>query len=138
MILAFLATMCSVATRPAQATDEPAATIPQNARTAVDRDDLAERLHKRSEFRVIVGMQTTQEGSQSADAMPDHAKEQAVSARQSRVLARLAGHNFRDVTRLRLHHFMSMTVDAAALRALLADPEVSSVTEDRPTYPRVN
>jgi hypothetical protein len=92
-------------------------------------------MHEQREFRVIVGIETKHEGSQSTEAMSDQAKQQAVSARQSRILARLAGHNFRDVTLLRHHPFMAMTVDAGALRALLADPEVSSVTEDRPTYP---
>lgn len=135
VILAFIAIICPAATRPAQATDEPAAKVPQNAPTNVNRDNLAARLHEQREFRVIVGLETEQERSQSVDATPDQAKEQAVYARQLRVLARLAEHNVRDVTRLRHHHFMAMTVDAAALSALLADPEVSSVTEDRPAYP---
>ena len=34
-----------------------------------------------------------------------------------------------------MHPFVTMTVDAAGLDAVLADPEVISVAEDRPVYP---
>ena len=91
--------------------------------------------HGGGEVRVIIGMRTAQEIGRRVDRAPDVVKEQAVSARQLRVLQRLAGKNIRAVKRLRLHDFIALTVDSAALDSLLADPEVTSVQVDQPRYP---
>src|SRR5262245_7617310 len=100
---------------------------PRDAHEKHDRDDLAAPLRERGEIRGIVGLQTPEETERRFARVPDHVKEQDVSARQQRVLQRLAGRNVRNIKRLLLHHFMAATVDAATLNALLADPEVTSV-----------
>src|SRR5258707_301705 len=131
-ILAFLIAICLAAPQLAQAAE---ARVPHNAFDKVLRPDLAAPLSTQGEIRVVVGLQTADEIARPVDTSPDPDKAAAVAARQSRLLERLAGHNVRNVTRLRLHHFIALTVDADGLNALLADPEVTSVTEDRPVYP---
>src|SRR5215813_6870882 len=133
-ILAFLAVLCLAMPQLAGAA-ERSARVAQNAFERQGREDLAGALREAGEVRVIVGLQTAQELSQGVDGTPDQVKEQAVAARQTRLLQRLARHNVREVKRLRFHHFIALTVDSAGLEALLADPEVSSVEEDRPNYP---
>ena len=133
-ILAFLALLCLAVPQFARAADERPDRARHNAFDKHDREDLAAPIREKGEVHVIVGLQTPQEIAGPDDRTPDEAKREAVAARQARLLQRLAGHTVRAVTRLRLHHFISMTVDAAALAALLADPEVTSVSENRPVY----
>jgi subtilisin family serine protease len=109
-----------------------------NAFRKFPREDLAAALRDTGDIRVIVGLQTALEIAEATPRVPDRTKEAEVDARQSRVLKRLARHYLRDVKRLRHHPFMAMTVDDAGLNALLADPEVSSIAEDRPVYPTLN
>jgi len=61
-----------------------------------------------------------------------------VGNRQDRLFERLAGHAPRNIKRFRFHPFVAMTVDAAGLAALLADPDVVSISEDRRLYPQLN
>ncbi len=126
----------------AHAADDTQPRPPKNAFDKPERQrELAAQVRDKGEVRVILGLQTTQETARGpdeargSDHAADPAKEQAVSARQQRVLQRAAGHNVRQVKRFRWHHFMAATVDATALAALLADPEVTSVSEDRVLYP---
>jgi subtilisin family serine protease len=114
------------------------ARVPHDAFTKNVRPDLIQALREGGEVRVIVGLQNALEIAELAPQVPDQLKEEHVNAKQARVLKRLARHYLRDIKRLRHHPFMALTVDAAALSALLADPEVTSVAEDRPVYPTLN
>src|SRR5215831_15960518 len=74
--------------------DDAASRAPRNAFNKPERyQELGAVARDRGEVRVIVGMETAQEFASGPDYAPDQVKEQAVSARQQRVLARLAGHN---------------------------------------------
>lgn len=119
----------------AAAADHKPGKAPHNAAAKSDREDLLEPLRERGEVRVIVGLETIGDATPSADKSPDDVKADRVRTRQQRLLARLARHDLRDVKQLRNHPFVAVTVDAAGLAALLADPEVTSITEDRPVYP---
>jgi subtilisin family serine protease len=135
---ALLGVISAVFAQTATAADPLVARVPHNAYNKSGRDDLQTPLAQQGELRVLVGLQTPDEIRQNVDITPDDAKEQAVSRRQQRLLQRLAGHNVRNVRALRFHHFVAMTVDAGALNALLADPDVTSVSEDRPRFPVLN
>ena len=135
VLLAFLPSIAPIASETAAAADAQPVKAARDAHQKLDREDLAAPLRETGEVRVIVGLETRAGTRAARGAASGSGQEQAVSARQSRVLQRLAGHNLRKVKRLRHHHFIALTVDAAALAALLADPEVTSVTEDRPVYP---
>src|SRR5258706_2664751 len=111
-ILAFLIVLCMAVPQFAQAAE---ARVPHNAFDKVLRPDLAAPLSAQGEIRVVVGLQTLSEIARPVDTTPDADKAAAVFARQSRLLERLAGHNVRNVTRLRVHHFDALTVDADAL-----------------------
>src|SRR5687767_11858441 len=117
IILVLLAVVWAALPLVAQAADGRTGKLPHNAFSKFARDDLLAPLRRQGEVRVIVGLQTPQEVAQPADVDADQIKEQRVLARQSRVLQRLGGHNLRNLKRLRHHHFMAVTVDAAALNA---------------------
>ena len=114
---------------------EPLVRIPHNASSKTARADLMAPLQSQGEVRIIVGLQTPQEIAQAVDTTPDEIRTQRVAARQERLLERLAGHHVRNIKRLRNHQFLAMTVDGDALNALLVDPEVTSIAEDRLVYP---
>ena len=133
-LLSIAATFISLSFEVVGATDPAVVATPIDARIKSNRNDISSRLLERGEVRVIVGLRTAQEVARRVDRAPDVVKEQAVAARQLRVLQRLAGTNIRAVKRLRLHDFMTLTVDASALDALAADPEVTSIQVDEPRY----
>lgn len=108
---------------------------PRDARQLRNRTDLTDLFKQQPEIRIIVGLQTPQESGQLVASTPDAARERSVSARQARMLGRVQGLNVRDIKPLRFHPFVAMTVDATALGALLADPDVTSVSEDGVLYP---
>ena len=58
------------------------------------------------------------------------AQRQAIAATREAVLDRLAGHDVRTVKRFETVPYVALTVDAAGLEALLADPDVFEVHED--------
>ena len=108
---------------------------PRDARQLSSRTDLAELFKQRPEIRIIVGLETPQERTQDATGTNDQAREQTVAARQTRVLDRIQGLNVRNITRFRFHPYIAMTVDAVVLGQLLADPEVTSISEDGIIFP---
>jgi subtilisin family serine protease len=112
--------------------------VPKSAFEKSSRDDLAAALTANGEVRVIVGLQAAVDRAGAASALSDEANERNVKDRQSKLLARLAHHNVRDVKQLRNNPIIAVTVDAAGLAALLADPDVVSIAEDRPVYPLLN
>ena len=134
-LLSLVAFVASLSAGPAVAAGQEVVTAPTLAHEKTNRPDFAQPLRDRGEVRLIIGMRTAQEMARPVDRSPDVVKAQAVSARQLRVLQRLAGKNIRAVRRLRLHDFISLTVDSNALAAVLADPEVTSVQLDEPRYP---
>jgi subtilisin family serine protease len=120
------------------AADAHVARVPRDASVKNNREDLAAPVREGGEVRVIVGLRATRNYAPNADANEDHAKAQDVADRQNRLLNRLTRHQLRNVKLYRWHHFAAMTVDGAALDALLADPDVISVAEDRRVYPSLN
>jgi hypothetical protein len=108
---------------------------PRDARTLTNRTDLADLFKQRPEIRIIVGLQTPDETAQVVAGTDDQTRQQAVSARQTSELDRIRGLNVRDIKRFRFHPFVAMTVDATALGQLLADPDVTSISEDAVLFP---
>jgi subtilisin len=104
---------------------------PRDARQLNNRVDLTDLFKQRPQIRVIVGLQTAEDAARSND----QTRQVEIAERQSRVLGRVQGLNISNIRRLRFHPFIAMTVDATALGALLADPEVTSVSEDGLIYP---
>ena len=125
---------CVIAVPHGMAADETAPKPAQSAfdKTRSSRDDLLVPLQKKGEIRVIIGLPAPQNakdlGQSSHDAV---AHDQQVASGQTRLLQRMQQHSPTQVRRFRSHAFVAMTVDAAALDALLADPEVISISEDR-------
>lgn len=125
---------CMIAAPHGMAADETAPKPAQSAfdKTRSSRDDLLVPLQEKGEVRVIVGLPAPQNtkdlGQLSHDAV---AHDQKVASGQTRLLQRMQQHSAKQVRRFRSHAFVAMTVDAAALDALLADPEVISISEDR-------
>ena len=133
-LLCLLALIPSVTPGAAFAADGRELKTAHDVRQKFNREDLHAPARENGEVRLIVGLRTAAESVVPGDAASDRVREQAVSARQSRVLQRLAGRNVRDIKRLRLHDFMALTADAMTIDALLADPEVTSVALDQPRY----
>ena len=100
-----------------------------------NREELIQRARAAGEIRVIVGLHTSGESAQALDRTSDEAKAAAIAAQQSHLLERLASYRVDHFTRLRLHPFITITVDAAALAALFSDPDVASVSEERALRP---
>src|SRR5262245_364475 len=99
----------------AYAADDAPARPPRNAFNKLERyQELGVIARDKGEVRVIIGLETAQEFARDPDFVPDQVKEQAVSARQQRVLARVAGHNVRDIKRFRWHQFFAASVDQTA------------------------
>lgn len=107
---------------------------PRDAHQLSNRTDLTDLFKQRPEIRIIVGLETPQERTQETRTN-DQAREQVVAARQTRVLDRIQGLNVRNITRFRFHPYIAMTVDAVVLGQLLADPEVTSISEDGILFP---
>src|SRR5688572_20090853 len=108
---------------------------PRDAHQLSNRTDLTDQFKQQPEIRIIVGLETQQENAQAAIRTNDLMRQQAVVARQTRVLDRVQGLNVRNIKRLRFHAYIAMTVDATALGQLLADPEVTSISEDGVIFP---
>ena len=134
-VLAFFPLIVPIASNGALATGGETASVPRHAHQKFNRDDLAARVRDSGEIRVIVGLSAPIGGAQRFGCRCGSCEGTGGCRAQDRLLARLAGRNVRNVKRMRLHHFVAMTVDAATLDALLADPEVTSVAEDQPRLP---
>jgi subtilisin family serine protease len=132
--LALAAFLVPIAWTPAVAADVALASTPHDAHLKSNRDDLTTPVRESGEVRVIVGLDAPAAGGQASTA-GDSARATAVAARQAKFLKKLARHNVRDVKPMRLHDFVAMTIDGAALDALLADDEVASIAVDQPVFP---
>ena len=108
---------------------------PRDARQLSNRADLMNLFKQQPEIRIIVGLETPQDTAQVVVQTDDQTRQQAVSTRQTRVLDRVQGLNVRNINRFQFHPFIAMTVDATALRQLLADPDVTSISEDGVIFP---
>ncbi len=132
-VLVFLIALGGAAAVNAQPQDRSGAerSAARDAHRKTHRDDLDAALEQSGRVRIIVGLRVASQRKPASDT----ALQERVASAQDRLLRRLSGHALGDVKRLRFHHFMAMAVDRAALAAVLADPEVDSVAEDRPRYP---
>ena len=108
---------------------------PRDAHQLSNRTDLTGLFKQQPEIRIIVGLRTPQESAQSVTGTNDAIRQQDVFSRQTRVLERVKGLNVRNIKRLQFHAFIAMTVDATALGQLLADPDVTSISEDGVIFP---
>jgi len=120
------------------------ATDPITVHTQVEASKLpggtAERLIRRAEtmrsIRVIVGIKTIMQMEHTLAPAQAQAQAAALSALQRGVAARVLGSPAaQSEDRFTFIPYMSMFVDAAQLRRLLADPDVTSVQEDVPVPP---
>lgn len=68
------------------------------------------------------------------------ARRQAITARQDRVIGRLAAHSIKlkNIRRSKDSPSIGITADATMLKALMTDPEVESIGEDIPMRPMLN
>ena len=64
---------------------------PRDAHQLSNRTDLTDLFKQRPEIRIIVGLETPQERTQDRALTNDQVREQAVAARQTRVLDRIQG-----------------------------------------------
>ena len=134
--LLFLSSLDAAVVQPQQPQQSVAAArAPRDARAKQNRTDLDNLFKQQPEIRIIVGLETPQENPRSIGSVSDQARERSVASRQAAVLGRAQGLNVRDIKRFRFHPYIAMTVDATALGALLADPDVTSVSEDGIIYP---
>ena len=97
---------------------------------------LAARVRVEGRVRVIVGLKAEGgSGASSASSFKDAAARAAMVSRVDRVqqalLVRMSSHSLSSVRRFKYIPFLAMEVDAAALEALAADPEVVSIEEDK-------
>jgi len=109
----------------------PSVQTPSDARAKINREDLFAQLRERGEIRVIVGLGGIVESAPGGNSVADAIRERNISAAQTQFLAKFVGHHVRDIKLMRLHPFVTMTGDAATLNALFADPQVTSISEDR-------
>ena len=136
LVLLFLGSLNAADVQPNQVQQSVTAPrAPRDARAKQNRTDLENLFKQQPEIRIIVGLQTAEENTAPAARASDQARERSVAARQAAVLGRAQGLNVRDIRRFRFHPFIAMTVDATALGAFLADPDVTSVSEDGVIYP---
>jgi uncharacterized repeat protein (TIGR01451 family) len=83
------------------------------------------------QVRVIVGLDMPEFRPERMGAAAGAAAEQAaIAAEQAALLSRMHAHPPTNVTAWDFIPFMAMTVDAAGLDALAADPQVASLTEN--------
>src|SRR4030095_16705274 len=95
-LLALLSLIVFLASVTAVAADRDAVKQFRDAHQKFARDDLSAAIRESGEVRVIVGLETPDEIAQIAERISDQAKEQAVAARQLRLLQRNARHNARE------------------------------------------
>ena len=97
---------------------------------------LMAKVQAKGRVRVIVGLRLEGgPGVSAASSFKDAAARAAMMSRvdraQQALLVRMSGYNVSSVKRFKYIPYVAMEVDAAALAALAADPEVVSVEEDK-------
>jgi hypothetical protein len=90
-------------------------------------------VREQGSISVIVGLDVPfQPEGEMADPQAVQTQRQAIAAAQERLLQRMAGLNIRNVTTYEFIPFVAMTIDEAALRDLIANPEVTSIEQNTP------
>ena len=97
---------------------------------------LMAKVQAKGRVRVIVGLRLEGgPGVSAASSFKDAAARAAMMSRvdraQQALLVRMSGYSISSVKRFKYIPYLAMEVDAAALAALAADPEVVSVEEDK-------
>ena len=99
-------------------------------------DQLVRRAQAQGQIRVIVGLRLTMRMEHTLTTAQATTQLRALQTVQSAVAARVLGSPVaQSEDRFTFIPFMSMFVNAAQLRRLLADPQVTSVQEDVPEPP---
>lgn len=106
---------------------------PENAK-------LAAKANQDGSVRIIVRVKTTQPFQPMADAVSSsaHVQMSQIASAQKSVLRGLAGHKILHSYKFRYTPYLSMTVDSAALDALLASPDVQQIQEDTLSAPTLD
>ncbi|MBU0663448.1 MAG: S8 family serine peptidase [Proteobacteria bacterium] len=101
---------------------------------------LAAKANQDGSVRIIVRVKTTQPFQPMADTVssPARAQMSQIASAQESVLRGLAGHKILNSYKFRYTPYLSMTVDSAALDALLASPDVQQVQEDTLSAPTLD
>ncbi len=99
-------------------------------------EQLVQRATSQGQIRVIIGLRMAMKSEDSLSAADAAAQLRALQTIQAGVASRVLGSaNAQNEDRFTFIPFMSMFVDAAQLRLLLADPQVVSIQEDIPEPP---
>lgn len=101
---------------------------------------LAAKANQDGSVRIIVRVKTTQPFQPMADTVSSSARAQMsqIASAQESVLSGLAGHKILHSYKFRYTPYLSMTVDSAALEALLASPDVQQIQEDTLSAPTLD
>lgn len=97
-------------------------------------DELVSKAQKKGSILILIGLNVS---DLPGDASPKslEARRQLVARAQDRVLSRMSGYKIKGIKRFDLTPGMAATVDAQGLKRLLADPEVRTIREERPSRP---
>lgn len=123
--------------------DQPRASKPQKPECPPKCDELVAKAKKNGSVRVIVGLNVS--GLPDPIQLPEKERSKALQDRkkmvaeaQDRMLSRLAKHKIRSVKKASYGPDLAMSVDSLALEALIADPDVLSIGEDKIHFPTLN
>ena len=123
---------------PSPSSDKPVMAVKPTAKAQRTRAfaELTAKAQAEGRVRVIVGLRAEGgSGASAASSFKDAAARAAMVSRvdraQQALLVRMNGYSISSVKRFKYIPYVAMEVDAAALGALAADPEVVSVEEDK-------
>lgn len=117
----------------------PAAPRPATPAAPIDWAQLEAAARARGSLPVIIGLDVPGQPREAiaGDAQAAARQQAAFAQAQDKLLRRLDGHQVHSIRRFDFIPFIAMSVDAAALAALRADPAVVSVEEDTAVAPEL-
>ena len=113
----------------------PAAVSSSQAMTRTVLPQLLTRAMDTGKVRVIVGYAMPAQFKGAPTEEGRQAQRQEIQARGKQVLSALQGLDFREHAQFRFIPYLALTVDATALRKLASLPNVTSIEEDRLSFP---
>ncbi|MFN4293446.1 MAG: S8 family peptidase [Thermoflexales bacterium] len=113
----------------AQGGDKDNLAAPVSSEAAFDPATLRARAAQHGRLRVIATLNVNYRPERQLAAAEATAQRAAIRAATARVLSRLAGGNYAVNATFEVYPFLGVTVDPAALEALLSSPDVLAVAE---------
>jgi subtilisin family serine protease len=115
---------------------DPAARVAQaRGPLSSDPNQLRARVLQQGRLRVIATLNVPYQAEPQLAPSAVSRQRNVIQAASQRVLARLAGTSYQVNATYRIYPFVGLSVDSAALAALLASPDVLRVTESLPNRP---